>query len=45
MRDLENDLSFDCSPQERATVIYDFIVRGKDKKKSAIARKAYDKYN
>lgn len=41
---LENDLSFDCSPEERTVAIYDFILSGKDKKKTAIARKTYDKY-
>ena len=41
---LENDLSFDCSLQERTAAIYDFILSGKDKKKTSIARKAYDKY-
>ncbi|MDL2272973.1 hypothetical protein LJC34_00215 [Oscillospiraceae bacterium OttesenSCG-928-G22] len=41
---LENELAFDYSTNERAKVIYDFIISGKGKKKSAIARKAYDKY-
>lgn len=41
---LENDLSFDFAPQETANAIHGFIVSGKDKKKSAIARQAYDKY-
>lgn len=41
---LENDLLFDYSSGERVGAIYDFILSGKDKKKNAIARKAYDKY-
>ena len=41
---LENDLSFDCSLEIRTAAIFDFILSGKGKKKTAIARKAYDKY-
>lgn len=41
---LEYDLPFDYSSKERASTICDFIMSGKDKKKSSIARKAYDKY-
>lgn len=41
---LEHDLPFNYSSKERASTICDFIMSGKDKKKSSIARKAYDKY-
>ncbi|QUL57051.1 hypothetical protein KDC22_11580 [Paenibacillus tritici] len=41
---LENDLSFDCSQEERVASIYEFILSGEKKKKTAIARKTYEKY-
>lgn len=41
---LENDLLFDYLSKERAAVIYRFIVSGKNKRKTAISRKTYEKY-
>jgi len=41
---LENDLSFEYASNERARKIYEFILDGKKKKTSSIARKTHDKY-
>lgn len=41
---LENDLPFDYLSKKRAALIYRFIVSGKNKRKTAISRKTYEKY-
>ena len=41
---LENDLGFDCYSDETIKKIQKYIIEGKGKKQSSIARKAYNKF-